>query len=118
MLSLHLNSQNLNGARSEFASRAELISRPIGDLERKLQCKFHYSSAALVLDLSEVVNRVLGEAESTGRITNTRCVSTVSSGPRHSALAHGLQGQEDVASGWVCGRDIDLRRVSLIEYVE
>src|SRR5262245_7469956 len=57
---------NQNGARSGLAApRAELMSRLIGDLEGKLQCKFHYSSAALVLDLSEVIDRVLRKAEST-----------------------------------------------------
>ena len=94
------------------------MSRLIGDLERKLQCKFHYSSAALVLDLSEVIDCVLREAEPTSRIARVCSIRTISCGSRHPSVAHRVQREEDIASGRVCGRDTDLRRVRLIEYVE
>ena len=94
------------------------MSRLIGDLERKLQCELYYSSAALVLDLSEVIDRVLREAEPTSRIACVGSVRTIACGSRHSSVAHCIQREEDIASGRVCGRHTDLGRVRLIEYVE
>ena len=100
------------------ASRAELMSRMIGDLERKLQCELYYSSAALVLDLSEVIDRVLREVETTSGIARVRSIRAIPRGSRYPLVAHRIQREEDIASGRVCSRDTDLRRVRLIEYVE
>lgn len=95
------------------------------DLERKLQRKLNNATTVLVDDLTEVVNRIasvtrtaIGEPESTSRIARISNVSSVSVGNVKSSQANRIQRQEDVASSQVCRRDVDGRRIRLVEDIE
>jgi len=60
------------------SSRRDCALRLAGDLEVKLQCELHYTSSALGLNLTEVVDRLFGEVEATSRIANISSIATVS----------------------------------------
>ena len=90
----------------------------VSDLEVKLQCEFDYAPATFVLNLTEVVDGVLREAEATSRIANVGNVATVSVGTTECAIALRLQREKDVTVGRVCRSDIDLSRIRLVEYIE
>ena len=88
------------------------------DLEVKLQCKLNYSATALVLDLAEVVDGVLREAEPACWIANVSDVPAITVRTTESAITDRIQCQEDVTVIRVCGRDVNPRRIRLVEYVE
>ena len=94
------------------------MSRLLGDLEHKLQCKLHNPSTALGLDLAEVIDRVLSVAEPASRIAHTDDVSAITTRTVHLPIAHRFERQEDVASSRVGRRHVNLRGIRLVENVE
>src|ERR1044072_3581835 len=83
--------------RMTCSSRRDVPPAFAGDLEVKLQCKLHYASTTLGLDLTEVVLRLLGKVEPTSRIANIGSVATVSARPADQwGGANRIQRQIDV----------------------
>src|SRR6185503_9078800 len=85
------------------SSRRDCVPAFAGDLEVKLQCKLHYATATLGLDLTEVVDRSLSKVEATSRIANIGCIATVSgrTADRWSSTDR-VQRQVDVTVIRVC----------------
>jgi hypothetical protein len=113
-----LKSERREKQQPSLSRRPVLGKRPNVNLEREFQSELNNSAATLILDLAEVVERVVCKAEPASRITNAGSVRAITRRNRDPAIADGVQRQEDVASKRSGVSDVKLCRVRLIEYVE